>query len=176
MKMQWMGRIATVGLACVIFGAGCRTKKVGPGTEGGEIGGVTPTDVSTPGGALPQRTPDGSQVTDADAKMENVLFDYNSFQIKDTEIKKLEAVATYLKAHSDVRLVAEGHCDERGSSEYNMALGEHRALAARAYLVGLGVDGTRIQTRSFGKEKPVDPGHGEAAWALNRRVECPFYR
>jgi peptidoglycan-associated lipoprotein len=78
--------------------------------------------------------------------------------------------------NQDVRLIAEGHCDERGSREYNLSLGEHRALAVRAYLVGLGVDGARIQTRSYGEEQPLDPGHDESAWRLNRRVEFALFR
>ena len=98
-----------------------------------------------------------------------VLFAYDSYQ-------KVEAVAKYMKSNADVKLVCEGNCDERGSNEYNMSLGEHRALAVRAYLVGLGIDGARIQTRSFGEEKPLNPGHNEAAWHENRRVEFALFR
>jgi peptidoglycan-associated lipoprotein len=81
-----------------------------------------------------------------------------------------------MKANADVRLVKEGHCDERGSIEYNMSLGEHRALAVRAYMVSHGIDGARIQTRSFGKEKPLDPGHSEPSWRVNRRVEFALFK
>jgi len=67
--------------------------------------------------------------------------------------------------------VVEGHCDERGTQEYNMALGERRALAVRDYLINLGVPGQNLLTISYGEERPVDPGHNEAAWAKNRRAE-----
>jgi peptidoglycan-associated lipoprotein len=106
-----------------------------------------------------------------------VLFAYDSAQIGLSERPKLEAVAAYLrKTSAGTRVVLEGHCDERGSREYNMALGERRSLAARAYLIGLGVDGSRLITRSYGEERPVDPGHDESSWRLNRRVESIAYR
>ena len=66
-------------------------------------------------------------------------------------------------------------CDERGSNEYNLSLGEQRAQSVRKFLVDLGIDGARVQTRSFGKEKPLDPGHNEAAWSKNRRGEFVVY-
>ena len=99
-----------------------------------------------------------------------VLFDYDSARIRPSEVSKLEAVAAYLKSNPG-KLVIEGHCDERGTAEYNRALGERRALAARDELVKLGIDASRVSTISYGKERPVDPGHDEAAWAKNRRCE-----
>jgi peptidoglycan-associated lipoprotein len=99
-----------------------------------------------------------------------VLFDYDSARIRPSEDSKLEAVAAYLKANPG-KLVIEGHCDERGTAEYNRALGERRALAARDALVKLGVDASRMSTISYGKDRPVDPGHDETAWAKNRRCE-----
>lgn len=124
--------------------------------------------------ALGERFEDGERITDV--QFANVLFDFDSFQIRGSEVGKIEGVADYMKGNSRVRLVAEGHCDERGSREYNMSLGEHRSLAVRAYLVKLGIDGSKIQTRSYGEERPVDPGHSEEAWRLNRRVEFVLYR
>ncbi|NCC31563.1 MAG: peptidoglycan-associated lipoprotein, partial [Chloroflexia bacterium] len=76
-----------------------------------------------------------------------------------------------LKRNPATRMIVDGHCDERGSNEYNLALGERRALAVRAYLIGLGLDGSRIQTRSFGEERPAAFGSDESAWRLNRRGE-----
>ena len=70
----------------------------------------------------------------------------------------------------------DGNCDERGSNEYNLSLGEQRAQSVRTYLIATGIDAARIQTRSFGKEKPLDPGHNEAAWAKNRRGEFVIYK
>jgi peptidoglycan-associated lipoprotein len=111
-----------------------------------------------------------------DVSIDTVLFDYDSFKVRDSEVAKIEKVAEFLKKSTDVQLVIEGNCDERGSAEYNMALGEHRALAVRAYLVNVGVAAERMQTKSNGEEKPADPGHSESAWRVNRRAEFAFYR
>jgi peptidoglycan-associated lipoprotein len=104
-------------------------------------------------------------------QFETVLFAYDSAQVDDSERSKVEAVAEFLKANSAGVATLEGHCDERGSNEYNMSLGERRALAVRAYLMSLGVDGARVQTKSLGEEQPKDAGHDEPAWSVNRRVE-----
>ena len=106
-----------------------------------------------------------------DAQLVAIQFAFDSAQVADTERAKAEAAASYLKANSGTFVTLEGHCDERGSAEYNMSLGERRAQSVRTYLMNLGVDSTRIQTKSFGSEKAKDPGHEEKAWAANRRVE-----
>lgn len=111
-----------------------------------------------------------------DVAFESVGFRYDNYQIDMDEAVKIEAIADYLNDESDTRVVAEGHCDERGSREYNLALGEHRAQAVRAYLISLGVETERIQTRSFGEEQPRSTGHNESAWRANRRVEFALYR
>ena len=82
----------------------------------------------------------------------------------------LELKAHWLVMHPEVSVRIEGHCDERGTTAYNLALGERRANMVRQYMVALGVDASRISTISYGKESPIDPGHTEAAWALNRRA------
>lgn len=105
------------------------------------------------------------------AQLSAVQFAFDSALVDDTERAKTEAAASYLKANAGTFVTLEGHCDERGSAEYNMSLGERRAQAVRTYLMNLGIDSTRIQTKSFGFEKPKDPGHDEKAWAINRRVE-----
>ena len=97
-----------------------------------------------------------------------VLFAYDSSQVSPEQAPKVEAVANYLKTNKKAGVIIEGHCDERGSREYNQALGERRALAVRDYLVNLGVDPSRIQTKSMGEEMPLDPGHDEQAWSKNR--------
>jgi peptidoglycan-associated lipoprotein len=99
-----------------------------------------------------------------------VLFDYDSARIRPSEVSKLETVAAYVKSNPG-KLVIEGHCDERGTAEYNRALGENRALAAREELARLGVDSSRMSTVSYGKDRPAEMGHDEAGWAKNRRCE-----
>jgi peptidoglycan-associated lipoprotein len=122
------------------------------------------------GSTLPDRSlTDGKGVVAG--QFDTVLFAYDSAQVDDSERAKVEAVAEFLKANSAGVATLEGHCDERGSNEYNMSLGERRALAVRAYLMSLGVDGARIQTKSLGEEQPKDAGHDEKAWSMNRRVE-----
>jgi len=100
-----------------------------------------------------------------------VHFDYDSSVIKQGERGKIESVASYLKTVPANKILIEGHCDERGTEEYNRALGERRALAVREYLVRLGVQGSRVRTISYGFDRPVDPGHNESAWSKNRRGE-----
>src|SRR4029450_11430234 len=84
--------------------------------------------------------------------------------------KALDENAVLLKRYSSWAVTVEGHCDERGTAEYNLALGERRAIAARAYLVSLGIAADRLRTVSYGKEFPFDPGHSETSWAKNRRA------
>ena len=100
----------------------------------------------------------------------NIHFDFDKSFIRDDAKPILGRVAEYMKKNPDARLQIEGHCDERGTSEYNMALGERRASAASKYLQNLGVAGNRLSTISYGEEKPHDPGHTEEAWAKNRRA------
>jgi peptidoglycan-associated lipoprotein len=104
-----------------------------------------------------------------------VYFDYDSSQVAGTERAKVETVSQHLKQNNNVAVIIEGNCDERGSNEYNLALGERRAQAIRDYLASLGIEADRIQTKSYGEEKPATPGHDEAAWAANRRGEFVLY-
>jgi peptidoglycan-associated lipoprotein len=99
-----------------------------------------------------------------------VYFDYDSAKVRPSQVSKLEAVAAGLKGNSK-NLIVEGYTDERGTAEYNRALGERRAQACREELIRMGVSPSRITTISYGKERPADPGHDEAAWAKNRRCE-----
>ena len=105
-----------------------------------------------------------------EALMKDINFGYDSYTIDSSELPKINAVGNYLKQNGEIKIVAEGHCDERGTVEYNLALGQKRAEAVKAYLVKMGVDGGRIRVISFGAEVPVDPGHTEDAWARNRRA------
>jgi len=101
---------------------------------------------------------------------QTVYFEYDSAKIKPSEHSKLEPIATALKG-SNKKLIIEGHTDERGTAEYNRALGEKRAEAAREALISLGVAADRMTTVSFGKDRPVEPLHAETAWSKNRRAE-----
>ena len=100
---------------------------------------------------------------------DTIHFDFDSAVIRDTEKDNLTQVAAALQSDKSAKLMIEGDCDERGTEEYNRSLGERRAEAAREALVGMGVDADRIHTISYGKDKPVDAGHDEAAWSKNRR-------
>ncbi len=98
------------------------------------------------------------------------FFDFDSSEIRPEYLPALRAHAEYLIANPDQRVVIEGHCDERGSREYNMALGERRANAVRRFLEAEGVDPAQLETVSYGEEKPLDPRHNEEAWSVNRRA------
>ena len=98
-----------------------------------------------------------------------IHFAFDSAVIRDSEQANLQAVASALTADPNAKLLIQGNCDERGTEEYNRALGERRALAAREALAKLGIDPMRVRTISFGKDHPVDSGHNEAAWQQNRR-------
>ncbi len=107
--------------------------------------------------------------TDGDRSLfDPVLFAFDSSQVNPEEAAKVEAVAKYLKKGKAKGVIIEGHGDERGSREYNLALGERRALAVRDYLISLGVDAAIIQTKSLGEEAPLAMGHDESAWRQNR--------
>ena len=105
------------------------------------------------------------------AGMSNIYFDFDQFTLSAEARKTLADNAKYLKANSGTQVVVEGHCDERGSDEYNLALGESRALAAKNYLVSLGVNAKQLSVISYGEEKPAAMGSNEEAWAKNRRAE-----
>lgn len=104
-----------------------------------------------------------------DANVKTIYFDFDRYEIRPGDAKTLEADAAWLKTH-DVLILIEGQCDERGTVEYNLALGDRRARAAMNHLVALGVAADRISTVSYGKERPVCDGHDESCWALNRRA------
>jgi peptidoglycan-associated lipoprotein len=100
-----------------------------------------------------------------------IHFDFDKADIRASDQGILDRKAAILGANSTVRLRIAGHCDERGSDEYNLALGNRRAASAKRYLTGKGVDDGRLEVVSYGKERPLDPGHSEDSWAKNRRDE-----
>ncbi|MDD5644200.1 MAG: peptidoglycan-associated lipoprotein Pal [bacterium] len=100
----------------------------------------------------------------------DIYFQYDSSVIQEEHRNTLEKIASWMKSHPRTSILVEGHCDERGSNEYNLALGEQRALSVRRYLVTLGVSSNRMHTLSYGEEKPAVSGHNEEAWKFNRRA------
>jgi peptidoglycan-associated lipoprotein len=108
--------------------------------------------------------------TAAEAGVVDSFFAYDDFSLSSDAKSILVGDARFLKANPAMRVKIEGHCDERGTSEYNLGLGERRAASARSYLVSRGIAASRIETISYGKERPFDPGHSEDAWAKNRRA------
>lgn len=105
-----------------------------------------------------------------------VYFELDSTVVPQGELSKIDAVVQHLSDNANRVTVIEGNCDERGSNEYNMSLGENRAIIIRNYLVQNGISADRIQTRSYGEEKPAADGHNEAAWAKNRRGEFAIFQ
>jgi peptidoglycan-associated lipoprotein len=101
--------------------------------------------------------------------LKTVYFDYDSSELSEVARGVLRANSDWLKGHREAKVVIEGHCDERGTIEYNLALGERRAASVRDYLTSLGVERPRIRILTYGEERPADAGHSEGAWAKNRR-------
>ena len=119
---------------------------------------------------LPGQATPGSQ-KDLEVNVgDRIFFGYDSSTVDDTARQTLDKQGTWLRQFPAVPVTIEGHTDERGTREYNLALGQRRAEAAKSYLVALGIDAGRIKTISYGAERPVDPGHDESAYALNRRA------
>lgn len=104
-------------------------------------------------------------------ELKTIYFGYDKDELTDAARSTLRQNANWLKASPQWNVVLEGHCDERGTIEYNLALGQRRANSVRSYMASLGVDASRVRTVSYGEERPVDNGHNEAAWAKNRRAE-----
>ncbi|MEX0922775.1 MAG: peptidoglycan-associated lipoprotein Pal [Rhodovibrionaceae bacterium] len=143
----------------MLAACGSSDREAAPTTTGGNTTGST---VSS--GAAP-----GSQEQLVQQVGDRVFFDTDRSEIKPQARSTIEALAAWMNEHPGVALTVEGHCDERGTREYNLALGERRANAVRDYLVALGISGNRVGTISYGKERPAVPGSSESAWAQNRR-------
>ena len=183
MKMNKMFFALAFALAITLTSTGCKHQPVGitriPGSAAPEVSEPGPGETMNPGegigtapGAIPMANAnDFDNMTQDRAALaaDTIHFAYDSAVIRDSEQSKLQAVAEALAADPSTKLIIEGNCDERGTEEYNRSLGERRADAAREALAKLGVDPMRIKTISYGKDKPVDPGHDESAWAKNRR-------
>lgn len=155
------GLIIALAVAAVVLG-GCTRKQVklpGPGVPGPGLNAPR-----TSGPLLEQ------ELQTVQANLKPVHFDYDRFTLTPEAQAALQYNAEILKRAPQVAVLIEGHCDERGTDEYNLALGERRARAVADYLTSLGVP-NRLSTVSYGSELPLDPGHNEAAWAQNRRAQ-----
>jgi peptidoglycan-associated lipoprotein len=102
--------------------------------------------------------------------LKDIHFDFDKYEIRPEDAGILKENAAWLTKYPRVKIQIEGHCDERGTAEYNLALGERRSNSAKKYLLTLGIPGDRVSTISYGKERPLDPGHNEEAWGKNRRA------
>lgn len=118
---------------------------------------------------LPNDIEELNRVAQARGYIQDAFFEFNDSTLTADAQSALTSSATWLKKNPQYNLLIEGHCDERGTEQYNLALGDRRANQSKEYLVTLGIDSGRIRTVSYGEERPFDPGHNEAAWAKNRR-------
>lgn len=170
-------KFATIALLLVVM------LVVMPGCKGKKQIAIDPSTTAGPstGTAIEPSSGDGLPEIDINniawtkwAELQPVYFDYDSYVLRPDALAALQQNADIIKAAPGEYVQVEGHCDERGTQEYNFALGEKRALAVREHLMRLGVSGDRIVTVSYGEEMPAVPGSGEAAWSKNRR--CEFNR
>ncbi len=153
-------------LAAVLLLAACASK---PAQTGGASTGGTSSTNQTSTASAPQAPAAGSVEEFTQSVGDRVFFGFDRYDLTAEAQAQLQKQATWLKTYPQYRFVIEGHCDERGTREYNLALGERRATAVKNYLVALGIDVARMQTISYGKERPAVLGSDEEAWAQNRR-------
>ena len=172
MIRQLFGALSVLVLAGALIG-GCQSAPPEPEPEPLP---VQPVDPPTP----PPEEPEPEPPFDADLNPidpvtgrplnRTFYFEYDQARLAQDDIRVLAVHAQILRDYRNRSVNIEGHCDERGTREYNLALGERRSEAVRRYLISAGVRSTQIETVSFGEERPVDPGHDESAWAKNRRA------
>ena len=183
MKFSTVMAVFTIALAVVA--SGCKYEKANKGAADG----ANAKDISAAGSDIGDSSSTSGSLSDAaegkfedlytrctDVNFEPVYFGFDSTVVPQGELGKVDAVVQHLNSRQDRVVVVEGNCDERGSNEYNMSLGENRAIIVRNYLVQSGIAPNRIQTRSYGEEKPAVEGHDESAWAKNRRDEFAIYQ
>lgn len=164
--------VIALSLAALLVLPGCSSmKKKGDGEGSGSL---SETDLNAirdrrfAGGSLPSAEGEGF--------FRDVHFDYDSARITDQAQQEIDYNVEVLKSNSDVNIQIEGHCDERGTAEYNLALGSQRAKIVKEALVSAGISSSRLSTISYGSEVPLDPGHDEEAWAKNRRAHFSAFR
>ena len=180
--MKFSTILAVFAVALSVATTGCKYDKAGKGGAGsgnGSGGDINGQDISGETGSI-SGVSEGKfedlYTRCTDVNFAPVYFGFDSTVVPQGELGKIDAVVQHLTAKTDRVVVVEGNCDERGSSEYNMSLGENRAIIIRNYLVQSGIAADRIQTRSYGAEKPAVDGHDESAWAKNRRGEFAIYQ
>lgn len=181
--MVYNKNINLVFVAIIIFlVAGCAKKPVVKPEPVPEPVAIVPSvEVSTPVPVSTEQEPEDSLMVEEPTlrdkeylpvpELKPIYFGYDDDKLNKSERSSLSQNAEWLKNNPDMEIVIEGHCDERGTVEYNLALGDRRAKAVRKYLMYLGISGSRIATISYGEEKPVEFGHDETAWSKNRRAE-----
>ena len=165
MKLRMRHMVVLVALAAL--SAGCAKKKVEAPPEPPPTPRTADNQPPAPPPAPPEPPTPPPQEK---AELQPAFFDFDSYTLRDDARAALDKDARVLRENAQVAVTIEGHCDERGTVEYNQALGEKRAQAARDYVVAAGIAASRIQVISYGKERPFDSGHDESAWAKNRRA------
>ncbi len=164
---KWMGIMAVLVLA-LAMGAGCgSSKKTIKGEGGTGITNQTPSSIDNNGNGVPDDKETG---TLSSSNLADIRFDFDRYEIRSQDRATLSRHGQWLTDNPGMRIMIEGHCDERGTVEYNLALGEKRARSAKDFLENYGVPASRLEMVSYGKERPLDPGHDESAWATNRRA------
>ncbi len=160
-----------ISIFLVLFVAACATNKKDAADSSGS--GSSTSDSSVGEGNITETTGSGVVAGSQEDLIVNVgdrvYFGYDSSELDSDALELLQDQVAWLKQYSDVAVTIEGHCDERGTREYNLALGEKRAQAVKNYLIGLGISPDRVSTISYGKERPAVVGSNDGAWAQNRR-------
>ena len=155
-------RILSVFAAAALLAA-CETAPDSTATTGGD--GASTSSSASSSTSLAESSPEWFAVNVGD----RVFFGFDKYDLAGEARRTLELQAAWLKKYPQYKVVVEGHADERGTREYNLALGERRANSVKDYLIALGIDPSRVETISYGKERPVALGHDEESWAKNRR-------
>ncbi|HZZ92196.1 MAG TPA: peptidoglycan-associated lipoprotein Pal [Usitatibacter sp.] len=164
-------------LAALLLAAACASHETqAPSASNDSNAGRNPASTAGSGTAQPSNSSavNGNATADAGPPGGSVYFDFDSNDVKTEFQPVIESETRYLSAHPGAKLRIEGNCDERGSREYNLALGQRRAEAVKHVMTVLGANGTHIETVSFGEEKPAAEGHDESAWARNRRDDFRY--
>jgi peptidoglycan-associated lipoprotein len=162
--------------ACLVLAASCKKKPPTTTPEAAPPPPAAPEQPSTSPAPPPSAPTTGDEVTSADLQtlnsrgyLKDAFFDFDKYDLREDARTSLAADAQWLKRYSSIQVLVEGHCDSRGTEEYNLSLGQKRAASVKDYLVSLGLDGARINTVSYGKTRPFCTDENESCWQQNRR-------